>query len=257
MEHGSHFLRSIGPGGGDIIPLARLSRRGESRSRNRPAAPSFLAGAERGRAMPFSQSDDQCSVQISDCVDWLNVSVSDKRKRDEVSQEVERIISLYAEERRATFPRQRDDTKSLSRIGDAARKLDRALAGIEGGAFIDLFGRACDDDDEFGYDDAPLSTQDYDSIRDYLSRLLSGLSTLPKKPDKGGRSKEYARHWLVIRCLDIFDRCRSGEASATDGGSFQIFVSLVHEIVTGESESDFGRQIRTVLKLSRSDDSEF
>lgn len=181
-------------------------------------------------------TDDQISVEVSDALDWLHIRDGDHRWKTAV-REVEEIVSKYAEEEKADFSRQRINTESLSRIIEATKSLDRALASMDDGAFIDLFGN----------DEAPLNEQDYDLIRDYLSRLQAGLSKIPKKLDGGGKPEDHAKHWLVIRCFDIFETYRPGIASTTDGGPFHTFVSIVYELATRERGVDFGRHIRSIF----------
>ena len=54
---------------------------------------------------------------------------------------------------------------------------------------------------------------------------------------------------LALRCIEIFERYRPGEASTTTGGHFRTFVSRVYEIATGEQDADLEKAVKEAVKL--------
>ena len=95
------------------------------------------------------------------------------------------------------------------------------------------------------------------------SRLLSlldaiveaserALKKLPKK-DKGGSIKQPMlgappNDELVNFCLELFEKYRPGEAKTTEAGDFQIFVSRVYELSTGENNVDLDQPVKRSIR---------
>jgi hypothetical protein len=56
---------------------------------------------------------------------------------------------------------------------------------------------------------------------------------------------------LVLRCMEVFERYRPGEATSTTGGPFQEFVSYVYEVGTGEAIADLETPVKAARRLIR------
>jgi hypothetical protein len=52
---------------------------------------------------------------------------------------------------------------------------------------------------------------------------------------------------LVVAALDLFERYRPGVASSNETGDFAAFVSLIHQLATGEAAAPLDRSIREVV----------
>ncbi len=98
------------------------------------------------------------------------------------------------------------------------------------------------------------------------SRLLSlldaiveaserALEKLPKK-DRGGPIKQPmlggpANDELADWCLELFEEYRPGKAKTTVEGDFRTFVSIVHELSTGEKDVDLDQPVKTSIRNSK------
>ena len=113
--------------------------------------------------------------------------------------------------------------------------------------------------------DDQSSGDEYEAIcEERDSRLLSMLDAIVKaseraleKPheDRGGSIKQPmlggpANEELVAGCCNLFDKYCPGKASTTAGGDFRTFVSILHQLSTGE-QNDLEYQVKKYLKIKR------
>jgi len=160
-----------------------------------------------------------------------------------------------------------DISKNLNYVKESAKEFRSLIAALdyfslrelhEQGAFRhpSLIAPITDDQS---------SGDEYEAIREERdSRLLSMLDTIVEaseraldKPhdDLGGWINQpmlggSANEELVAGCYKLFEKYRPGEATTTAGGDFRTFVSILHELSTGE-KNDLERQVKEYLKIKR------
>ena len=65
-----------------------------------------------------------------------------------------------------------------------------------------------------------------------------------KQPMLGGPAKDELANW----CLELFEEYRPGGATTTEGGVFRTFVSIVHQLSTGEQDVDFDQPVKKSIR---------
>lgn len=156
----------------------------------------------------------------------------------------------------STTPKQQE--RELLRLAKAADEFNKALQGIGFDTIGTMYSAGNWYRDGESY--KALKKQD-DAGEDVTVGLIVGIikdmaenartaATKASKP-KGGRPQDIATTIFVMRCRSVFETYRPGLAASTEGGDFREFVSLVHEMGTGEKDKDFERPIKKVLSAYR------
>jgi hypothetical protein len=196
-----------------------------------------------------------------------------------VEESIRKLATWFNRRRRlnATAPRSKDVVKNLGRVALAASELAEALSSLDDYSrrILRAPTKYLDHDEDPGVSlfkesggvDLPtpetqesaasdgttvqrlLALGKYVSHRLYYFEQSRGPESLV---DKGGNTNLFKeRHgppaWMLVRVAwSIFENCKSGEATGTDGGRFHRFVNHTYEFATGETEEN-----STLLNLTK------
>ena len=204
---------------------------------------------------------------FADAIEYLGEkALTDKLM---VEREIDIIVALHRElrglDKRPIRPS--DISDNLNFVKESAEELRSLIAALDYFSLRELHEQGA-----FQHPCllSPIAEEqsnedEYESIREgQNSRLLSILDVIAEaskraleKPhkDPGGSIKQpmlggSANEELVARCYKLFNNFRPGEAKSTQGGDFRTFVSLCHQLSTGEA-NDCERQIKHHIKNVR------